>query len=424
MPGSIEKHMTIASPDPSNVHIVDISSLGGLGDGIATLNGKPVFVEKAAAGDRLRVRIVHDTKEHSRGEIVAILQGGPDRIAPPCPYFSACGGCSLQQISEISYRDGKRRVLAQALAHGGFPDVNAELVFLPPASRRRAEFKLHSASFAYYAPRSHQLVPVENCLILEPELQALMTPLSKQLASWKAAGAIKTASVTLADSGIDLALECSSDVQDTTYLNPLAEQLNIARISLNGKTVVNRAPVTMALGGYEVALPAGAFLQASKEGQKLLTDAVLDGVKGAKSIADLFCGIGTYGFPLSKSARVHGVEMDAAMIRGLKAMTQLHGISDRFTTEARDLFKNPLTDKQLTRFDAVILNPPRPGAKAQCEALATSQIKNVVMVSCNPASFARDAKILGKAGFTLAHAQGIDQFVYSPHLEIVAVFKK
>ena len=271
------------------------------------------------------------------------------------------------------------------------------------------------------------MVAVDNCLILEPALQALMTPLTKQLGKWHAVKAIKTISLTLADSGIDMALECSSVVENTAALSALAESLGIARISLvvagqNPITVTSRSPVTMRLGAYDVALPVGAFLQASREGQRLLTEAVVAGLGDAKSVADLFCGIGTYSFALNKMSKVHCVESDMEMVKGLKAMVHMHGRNRFMTTEARDLFTKPLTAKELEKYDAVIINPPRPGAKAQCEQLAASKVKKIVMVSCNPATFSRDAKTLKNAGFSLVSAHGIDQFVYSPHLEIVAVF--
>lgn len=415
-----------------DTHTVNVTSLGGLGDGLSRLNGKPLFIEKAAAGDRLNVRIIHDTKEALRGEIIEVIEAGPDRITPPCPYFTHCGGCSLQHISETAYRSAKLKVLADALAHAGFGEIKADVTFLPAASRRRVEFKVsrteEGMSFAYYAPRSNHVVPVASCLILEPALQSLMQPLAKALGQWPGANSIKTVSLTQAESGIDMLLELTAPLDSSHSLETIADHFSIARIAViyGAKTaiVVNHKPVIMRLSEFDIALPPGAFLQASREGQRLLTDAVLAGVKGAKLVADLFCGIGTYSFPLSKAARVHAVESDVDMVRNVKAMTQLHGNHRSLTAEQRDLFKNPLTAGELSKFDAIIVNPPRPGAKAQCEQIAKSNIKKLAMVSCSPASFARDAKILKNAGFALESAQGIDQFVYSPHLEIVAIFKK
>jgi 23S rRNA (uracil1939-C5)-methyltransferase len=408
---------------------IHITSLGGLGDGIAELDGKPVFVEKAAVGDQLRVRITQQTKEFLRAEILDILEAGKERIIAPCPHFSACGGCSLQHLTEAAYQGLKHKIMHDALAHAGFADAPREMIFLEAASRRRSELKWDGARFAYYASRTRDLVAIEQCLILEPVLQSLLTPLAEALAGWHATRAIKTVHLTAADSGIDMVLECSSIVENTDTLSELAERLNLARVSLSAPdqkhlVVVNRAPVTMRLGGYDIALPQGAFLQATKQGQRLLTDAVINGLGEAKSVADLFCGIGTYSFALARSIKRHAVESDGDMVRGLKTMVHLHGLQRHFTTAMRDLFKHPLTASELNKFDAVILNPPRPGAKAQVEEIAKSRVGHVVMVSCSPASFARDAKTLKNAGFSMVSAQGIDQFVYSPHLEIVCVFSR
>ena len=433
-----------------------ITSLGGLGDGIATHHVLPVFVEKAAVGDVLSVRLTQQTREHARAEILEILSPGPQRVAPPCPHFSRCGGCSLQQLSENAYRTHKRKVLADALAHAGFGEVQAEIVFLPMASRRRVELKWDGQHFAYYASRSRALVPIAQCLILEPALQALLPPLAEALRSWPAQAGIKTIRLTAADSGTEMLIEHSETATPPTAHSDLAERarpLGIDRIILNGKTILEHAPITMRLGDVDVPLPPGAFLQATREGAQLLTQAVVRAIlppplggrsgggqtcsdsanhaplpasplKGEEfNIADLFCGLGTYSFALARQARVHAVELDAGMSQALKRQAQAQGLSE-LTSETRDLFTAPLRAAELARFDAVVLNPPRPGAKAQCEEIAKSSVKKAVMVSCSPASFARDAKILKNAGFSLLSAQGIDQFVMSPHLEIVAAFTR
>lgn len=408
-------------------HTITVKTLGGLGDGISEIDGKPLFTPKSCAGDRLEIRIVHQTKESLRGEIVSVLEAGADRVAPPCVYFSDCGGCSLQHISENAYHEFKRRMAKDALAFAGFPDTAIDVTFLPAATRRRVEFKWDGRSLAYYAARSHDLVPVESCLILEPVLAKLMAPLAKALTKFSN---IKTVSLTAADSGVELLLGLNDNHRpDKTAFEALANTLNLARVGVvseNGEytTVVKRIPITMNFGGYDVAFPPDAFLQASKEGQKLLTDAVLAGVGEAKQVVDLFCGIGTYSFPLSKIAVTHAVEHDLPMVQSFGKNIKTLGLAEQLSVEERDLFRSPLTAKELARFDAIVLNPPRIGAKEQTKQIAESAVKRVVMVSCNPATFARDAKALKAAGFTLTSAQAIDQFVYSPHLEIVAVFQK
>jgi 23S rRNA (uracil1939-C5)-methyltransferase len=402
---------------------ISIHTLGGLGDGISQLDGKPVFVEKAAAGDVLRVRLIQKTKEFSRGEIETIIKPGADRIQPPCPHYEACGGCSLQHLSESAYRQHKHKVMADALAHAGFAGKPFTAHFLPASSRRRVELKWDGNRFAYYASRSRSLVPIDGCLILEPALKALLAPLASGLTSWRDHSAIKTVQLTAADSGVDMAIETNRPIAaDAEFFSNLAITVGLARITLDGQLIIETKPITMQLGSHAIALPAGAFLQASKEGQRLLTEAVLAACKGEASVADLFCGIGTYSVPLSEKARVHSVELGAAMIAGLRSEAKKYGLN--LSAEQRDLFTAPLKKEELERFSAVVINPPRPGAKAQCEALAGSNVKKIVMVSCSPASFARDANILRRGGYSLSQALMIDQFVYSPHLEIVSLFSR
>ena len=396
---------------------ITIDSLGGLGDGIGRHDGRPVFVPKSCAGDRLRIRVTQQAKEFIRGEIQEILSPGPEREKAGCTHFADCGGCSLQQLAPNAYRAFKRKVLADALSHAGFAGTAADVVFLDAATRRRVEFRLQGGKLAFHGLRSHHLVPVDDCIILEPALAALAKKLPALLPS-----DTSSVSITAADSGIDLLV--TSQTKPATA--PLLA-LGIARIGHDdGKSIRllhETAPITMQLGGYDVALPSDSFLQAAKEGQDVLTRFVLAHAGDAKNIADLFCGIGTYSLPLSRDASVTAFELQGTAVESLAATARQHAIAG-FSAKARDLFKHPLTADDLGKFDAVVVNPPRAGAKVQCEMLAKSKVKKIVMISCNPASFARDAKLLKEEGFMLAAAQGLDQFVYSPHLEIAASFTR
>jgi 23S rRNA (uracil1939-C5)-methyltransferase len=411
----------------SDALIVTVNSLGGLGDGIGDIGGKPVFISKACAGDKLNIRIVSETKEAMRGEIISVIEPGSGRTKAPCVYYAECGGCSLQHLTQKSYQDFKRKMVQDAITYSGFPDTKIDTVFLPAASRRRVEFKWTGTRLAYYAARSHDMVPVESCVILDPKLEALMPALAKALTKFSN---IKTVSLTAADSGVELLLGLSDNHRpDKTAFEQLATTLKLSRVGIISEnreysTAVKNDAMFMDFGGYKVAFPPDAFLQASKEGQNLLTDAVLKGVGDAKHVVDLFCGIGTYSFPLSKLAVTHAVELDLPMVQSFRKNIKTLSLTERLSVEERDLFRKPLSAKELNRFDAIVINPPRIGAKEQTKQIAESAVNRVVMVSCNPATFARDAKALKTAGFALTHAQAIDQFVYSPHLEIIAVFQR
>lgn len=408
---------------------VEITALGGLGDGVAQHAGAPLYVPKSCVGDRLRVRAGHE----NYAEIIEILHAGPDRRAAPCEYFDRCGGCALQQLSAESYREFKTKIFHDSLARAGFPEVRGDVEFLPSATRRRVEFNIawnnNIPSLAFYAPRSHQPIAISRCPVLVPALQTIITPLNAALAAWPFARSIAALSLTLADAGVDMVLTLKHNaLPDAAMLVRDAALLGIARVSARTAdkklhVLVKHAPVEMRLRPCAVPLPPDAFLQATAQGQHLLTDFAIAATQHATQLVDLFCGIGTYSLPLAAHTQVHAMEGDAAMTGALRNAAKRQNIS-ALSVEARDLCKHPLTARELNRFDAAIINPPRAGAAAQVQELAASQLKNIVMISCNPATFARDALTLKQAGFALTRAQGIDQFVWNPHLEIAAQFQR
>ena len=409
---------------------ITIDTLGGLGDGMIMHDGKPLFVPKSCAGDKLRVTVVHENHDGRYAMIDHILHPGPDRVDAPCAHYQECGGCTLQHLSDDAYRRFKTNLLHAALRRAGYDRTDAQVTFLPHASRRRVEFKVqrdaHGVRLALLPLRSHIPMAIDHCAVLDPHLQAMIAPLNEALSSLPWAQHIKSVSITLADNGIDMAIRiCDSHSFSPPAADALLNGTGVSRLNVRDMNTMiytsQRQPVTMSLGGYAVDLPPGAFLQATAQGQQLLTEFALNAVKNAGQVADLFCGIGTYSFPASRTAHVHAVELDTGMITNLRRTARhyhIHGL----TGETRDLFKNPLNAKALTRFDAAIINPPRLGAKAQIEQLAQAQLPIIAMISCNPATFARDAQILTRAGYRMIQAVGIDQFVWNAHLEIAAVF--
>ena len=412
---------------------ITIDALGGLGDGIANLNGKPLFVAKSCPGDRLEVQVTHETRDKYQGVINRVIAPGLARQFAPCAHFNSCGGCTMQQLTPEYYRQFKTKILHRALAQAGFAAPESQVLFIPAHTRRRVEFKIATnagkATLAFHALRSHTPVFVTECPVLHPQLQSLIEPLSAALRELSFCQYIYSASLTLADSGIDLILTLKDvDIDTHPSLDILCKELPFARVSVrlpdgNPKVVCQNAPVEMQLGGYSIPLPPGAFLQASEAGQAALTEAALQATAGAGSVVDLFCGVGTYSFPLSLRSKTHAVEGEGAMIQAIREGVSRHKIAN-LSYEQRDLFKRPLTSAELSHYDAAVINPPRLGAKAQTEQLAQSQLNTIIMISCNPATFSRDAALLHKTGFKLAHAQGIDQFLWSQHLEIVAVFRR
>ncbi len=413
---------------------ITIRSLGGLGDGIVDYEGSPLFVAKACAGDKLRVRISRRSAQEFTGEIVEILEPGPDRQDAPCPHYSECGSCSLQHLKPAAYQQFKRDRLASALRQSGYGEQQAGITFLEPATRRRADFSLTwqggKLALSYYKLGSHTPTPISQCLILEPELQAFLPKLPPALAALPFIRQCKAVSITAADNGIDAVITMQERKPEyDKALAAMAASVGLARLSVSVRAgefyiVHEPAPIAIRADGLEIAVPPEAFLQATREGQAMMIAFIQDAIKGAKTVADLFCGVGTYSFPASRSAFVSAFESDRTMTMQMRHNIDQLGLAKKVNIARRDLFKTPLVPSEMNRFDAVILNPPRTGAKNQCQQLAVSKVKTVVMVSCNPATWARDAKILKDAGYSLTKVQGIDQFVWNPHFEIVSLFTR
>lgn len=414
---------------------VTISAIGARGDGIAEADGRRLFVPFTAPGDRVRVR-----PGRSRGddgvaaELVALIAPGPGRTAPVCPHYGACGGCALQHLETHAYLDWKRAQVGLALARAGLAEVPvAPTVATPPATRRRATFAAvragGSVRLGFNERQSNRVVDLAACPVLDPRIVALLPALRALLARLLPARGALDVTVTALDGGLDVLLTggAEPDLAAREALAAFAGTADIARLSWrrgegrDSEPIAHRRAAAARFGEVMVAIPPGGFLQASPAGQAALTAAVLEGVGAARSVADLFAGSGTFTFPLARRAVVHAVEGEGGALERLKAAARgLSGV----TAERRDLFREPLTARELGRFEAVVFDPPRAGAKEQAGELARSGVPVVVGVSCNPASFARDARILADGGYRLGSVTPVDQFLWSPHVELVGVFRR
>lgn len=413
-----------------------IESFGGLGDGIGSYEGKPVFIPKSVIGDRLKVKIIAQTADAWRGEIIEILEAGEGRVEAPCPHFSSCGGCSLQQLEKLQYRSFKEKIVANILGKLNLPDFVAEMVFLAPDSRRRAEFRLHKDdgrwSLAYLGNRSHNKVAISSCIILDKDLQKRLPLLQEAVNKISFAENIELVKLTYVSGGLEVVFILSGKIKDKKLVTLINHEMSLVAVSVgaaralvlddSGRIIakIEEQPLKMKIGGIDMDLPPASFLQATGEGQRLLTEFVINSLLGSGNICDLFCGIGSYSLPLAEKAHVYAADEDKSMIENLKKTAKIYNMP--IIAERRNLFVKPLTAAELKKYDSLAVNPPRAGAKAQCEQIAKSQLNNVVMVSCNPASFVRDALILRNSGFKLQKMLAIDQFVWSPHLEIAAYF--
>jgi len=412
--------------------VLTIDSVGVRGDGVAQYEGKPVYVPFTAPGDRVRARLSHEKGER-RGEIVEILAAG-ERAKPVCAHFGACGGCALQHLTDETYAAAKLGWLQGALTQHGFKNVDiTPLRRLAPGTRRRARLALArngDAVAGFHGRMSHAIVDMRECHVLHPALVALVAPLRKLAAEILPRRGAASAALMLGDGGVDVLLELpkAPALDGLEVLARFAAEYDLARLSWKaGSTVApvaQRRPVRAIFAGVAVDLPPDVFLQASAEADAVLSGLVLDAIGTPDRIADLYAGVGTFSFALAARASVHAVEGDVDAAKALGQAASRANVADIVSVERRDLARRPLSADELARYDAVVFDPPRVGALAQSRLLAESKVPRVVAVSCNPATFARDARILVDGGYDLVHVAPVDSFVWSPHPELVAHFER
>lgn len=346
-----------------------------------------------------------------------------------CGHFGVCGGCTLQDMPPADYAAHKVRTLQAALTGAGVQADILAPVSVRAHTRRRAVFKLRRQTdgmvVGFHAARSHTIVDMHQCLVLTPGLFALAGALRAALALLFSVGESAELHATETEAGFDCALRWQRRLTPalTTALSKALAGCGMARLMMNNNLVFETARPSVSLGGIPVALPPGSFLQPTRDGEAALQACVGKIVGSARPVADLFAGCGTFTFMLAARAKVHAVEQNAAALAALDHAAHAPGLKP-VTTEARDLFRHPLTVLELSRFGAVVLDPPRAGAHKQAAQLAASAVPVIAYVSCDAASFARDAALLVEGGYSLGPVQPVDQFLWSSHIELVAGFDR
>lgn len=409
----------------------EIVRIAGRGDG-ATADGR--YYRATVTGDRVR----------DAGGAVEIAPG-PHHATPVCGHFPDCGGCAMQHVSDGYYSDWALDRLHRALI-GIDIEATAPLHLSPPYSRRRAALRAvrrgKALTLGFNADSSHSLIDLSECHVLAPELFALVAPLRTLLAQALGEGQGAGISLTLSDTGVDVLLAnvAAQTLKQIERLTDFAARHKLARLSVEGpagvETIAEAQPPVLRFGGVPVVLPPAPFLQATRDGEAVLTAAVLAGVGDAPRVADLFCGLGTFALPLAAQQmgplaarpngavrrRVLAADNAGPAMAALTAASRSAGLL--LLPETRDLFRRPLDAAELKRFDAVVFDPPRAGAASQAAQLAQSGVPRVVAVSCNPVSFAADARALVAGGYRLRRLTPVAQFRWSPHLELVATFER
>ena len=402
---------------------VVIERLGLNGEGVAP---GPVFVPRTLPGEVVSGEIVDGRIGHPK-----ITVPSAQRIAPPCRHYRACGGCALQHAQDDLVADFKADVVRKALSAQRLEADVALIHTSPVASRRRATISgrrtKQGALVGFHAPQSDVLTSIDDCLVLTASIRELLPTLNLLTREYGSRRAELKFAVTETPNGLDVDISGMEAPEGTALVRAIeiGSGAGLARLCWNGGVVAQYAKSVVTVGGVEVPLPPGGFLQATREAEDALIAMVMAGLENSDgAVIDLFSGVGTFTFPVARSRPVHAVEGSFAALESLDAGWRATPGLQKVSTEARDLFRRPILPDELAKFGAAIIDPPRAGAADQIAAIASSQLSRLVHVSCNPVTFARDAASLVQAGFKLGPVSVVDQFRWSPHVELVATFAR
>jgi 23S rRNA (uracil1939-C5)-methyltransferase len=419
-----------AAPPAPEERVLEIAAMGARGDATAAGHEGPIYAPYALPGERVRALVAGH-----RADVLEVLTPSPERQAPPCRHFGRCGGCQLQHWREDAYLAWKREQVVQALSRRGFGGVEVEPVI--PAwgeGRRRAGF--HAARqkgqvrIGFIERGGARLTPIAQCPVLAPALEAVALKLAPLAELTLPPRGEITLHCLLTDAGVDVAVKGAGRVAllhraALEALSTAAEELRLARLSVDGEPIVERAKPTLRMGAAIVSPPPGAFLQPTALGEETLARLTLDALKGASRVIDLFSGVGTFALRVAQHAEVLAAEADAEMLAALKqAADGAGGALRQVSVLRRDLLRTPLSSLEMKKFDAAVIDPPRSGARLQAEQIARAPVRKLAYVSCDPASFARDLKVLIEHGFTLTRITPVDQFRWSPHVELVGALER
>jgi 23S rRNA (uracil1939-C5)-methyltransferase len=414
-----------------------IHELGPKGDGVHRSQSGSVYVDRALPGDRIQATIRRDDDGVLRGDLLKVIKASPHRVKAPCPNYDVCGGCTLQHAKDEFYRHWKVEIVRDALRSKGLkPRIWRDPVFLPAGDRRRATFTAYKKNniviLGHYRRRAHHVTDIASCLVADPAVMEIRERLTRLLALILQEGKPAAAFIQAVDGQFDIVItgpvgkSGKPDAQTRAAIAQLARDSNVNRVSWRAdqgdaaQVIIEISPLRAHFGDLDVILPPLAFLQPTQAGEDALVDAVMELLPRTGKFADLFSGCGTFSGPMLQRGAVDAYESVGSAVRALdkaKGTRPLKAIR-------RDLFLNPLRRDEVNRYDAIVFDPPRAGAQAQVRTLASSKTPLLVGVSCNPATFARDARILVDGGYRLDSVRVVDQFTWSHHVELVAAFTK
>jgi 23S rRNA (uracil1939-C5)-methyltransferase len=409
---------------------VTINKLGAQGHGMAHGPNGPIYVPYALPGETVAI-----ARNGTHGTLISLTTPSADRVEPLCRHFDpdrdACGGCSLQHLADTPYHAFKREIVVDALRSKGLTPEVGPLVICKPGQRRRTVFSARNTEkgllLGFNRVETNHIVSIEECPITSPGIVSRLGAIRTVAGALATGGDVIRLSVTETLSGLDIAADGLKPLNEKQRRNVIETVLGlrgIARVSANGEILVEPQKPQVDFGGVTVSPPPGAFMQATREAEEAMAALVLSHIGKAKRVADLFAGSGTFSLRLARTARVHAVEGEDKPLKALdQAARNTQGLKP-VTIEKRDLFRRPLTPQEMKVFDAVVFDPPRAGAEAQVKELARSGVKKIAAVSCNPLTLARDLRLLVDAGYTVRSVTPVDQFLWSPHVEAVALLDR
>lgn len=409
---------------------MELGPIGVRGDAVFAAPEGPIYAPYGLPGETVRARITGD-----RASIIEIVRPSSERQAPPCAHFGACGGCQLQHWREAPYLAWKRDQVVQALSKRGLGGAHVEET-IPAWGEGRRRAAVHAARehgrvrIGFIERGGARLTPISQCPALTPALEAAVLKLAPLVNLALPQRGELTMACLATDSGIDIAIKGAGNATNfdrgkLEALSAIAHELGLARLAFDGDAIVTRAKPQLRMGRALVSPPPGAFLQPTVQGEETLARLVREALGDARRVIDLFSGIGTFALRLAEAAEVLAVEGDQGMLTALKAAADgAGGALRQVDVLRRDLLRTPLSSLEMKKFDAAVMDPPRSGAKLQAEQIGRAPIRKLAYVSCDPASFARDVKVLVEYGFTLTRITPVDQFRWSPHVEIVGALER
>jgi len=403
-----------------------VDRLGAQGDGVVDMPRGPVFVPFALPGEVVNAAVVKD-----RGTVMALLETSPLRVDAACRHFTECGGCAVQHLESQTYLEWKRDKVAEALASRRIEATVAETVPCAPHSRRRVVFSSRRTEagmlLGYNRALSHTIIDIVECPVSASAIEDFLPELRALAATVCNTSQPFHMTVTATQTGLDVAVEgvgALTEASRRAATDFVLKEKRIARLAADGEIVVEPQKPVVAFGAVQVSPPPGSFLQAVTAAEETMATIVSSHFARARKIADLFAGAGAFALRLAAKSEVHAVEGDQAALSALDRGFRFAQGLRKVTTERRDLFRRPLMFKELNMFDAVVFDPPRAGAEDQSKQIAKSDVPLVAAVSCNPTTLARDLRILIDGGYRLISVTPVDQFLWSPHVEAVALLEK